>query len=96
MFKKRLVAISGETRCKQWVRHLPVIEEVINTTSLSCLPSRVTPDEAWFGRKAWGPSLKVQDNRDEITESDEGEEEEVEDPNSEDEAFLLIELSELN
>ena len=96
MFKKRLAVISGETGCKQWVCHLPAIEEVMNTTPLSCLPSRVTPDEIWFGRKAWGPSLKVRDNRDEITDSNEGEEEEEEDPNSEDEAFLLLELLELN
>ena len=67
----------------------------MNTTTLSCLPSRVTPDEIWFGRKAWGPSLKVMDNGDEITNSDEGDQEE-EDPNSEDETFLLAKLSELN
>jgi hypothetical protein len=68
----------------------------MNTTPLSCLPSRVTPDEVWFGRKSWGPSLKVRDSGDETTESDEGKEEEEEDPNSEDEAFLLIKLLELN
>jgi hypothetical protein len=36
------------------------------------------------------------DNRDEITDSDESEQEEEEDLNSEDETFLLSELSELN
>jgi hypothetical protein len=49
----------------------------------------------WFGRKAWGPSLKVRDNGNETTESDKGEEEK-EDLNNEDEAFLLTKLSELN
>jgi hypothetical protein len=67
----------------------------MNTTPLSCLPLRVTLNEVWFGRKAWGPSLKVLDNGDQGTDSEEGEEEE-EELNSEDEAFLLFELSELN
>jgi hypothetical protein len=52
VFKKRLAAVSGETGCKQWKRHLLAIEEVMNTTPLSCLPSRVTLDEVWFGCKA--------------------------------------------
>jgi hypothetical protein len=51
VFKKRLAAISSETGCKQWVYHLLAIEEVMNMTSLSCLLSRVTLDEVWFGYK---------------------------------------------
>lgn len=67
----------------------------MNTIPLSCLPSRVTPNKVWFGCKAWGLSLKVLDNGGEVIDSEDGEEEE-EEPNSEDEAFLLSELSELN
>jgi hypothetical protein len=78
------------------VCHLLAIEEVMNTTLLSCLLSRVTLDEVWFSYKAWGPSLKVRDSGDKITDFNEGKEEEEEDPNSKDEAFLLIKLLKLN
>lgn len=77
--------------------YLLAIEEVINTTLLSCLLLRVTLNEVWFGYKAWGPLLKVRDNGDKITESNKGEEEKEEkDPNNEDKAFLLTKLLELN
>jgi hypothetical protein len=69
---------------------------VINTTTLSYLPFKVILDEVWFGRKAWGPLLKVMDNGDEITDFDESDQEKEEDPNNEDETFLLSELLELN
>jgi hypothetical protein len=68
----------------------------MNTTPLSCLPSRVTLNEVWFGRKAWGPSLKIPDSDAEGEDSEVESIEEEEDLNSEDEGFLLSELSELN
>jgi hypothetical protein len=95
VFKKRLAAISGETGSKQWKRYLPIIEDVMNNTTLSCLPARVTPNEVWFGRKAWGPSLKVADSEGETDSEDEDSEEE-EQLNSEDEAILLSGLSDLS
>ena len=57
IIKKRLIAISGEENTKDWVRHLPAIEEVVNNTFMSCLPHRVTPNEVWYNRKPWGSSL---------------------------------------
>jgi hypothetical protein len=69
----------------------------MNTTPLSCLPLRVTPNEVWFGRKAWGPSLKVPDSDAEEDEDSEVEStKEEEDLNSGDEGFLLSGLSKLN
>ena len=68
----------------------------MNTTPLSCLPSRVTPNEVWFGRKAWGPSLKIPNLDAEEEDSEVESTKEEEDLNSEDEGFLLLELSKLN
>jgi hypothetical protein len=62
----------------------------MDTNPLSCLPSRVTPNEVWSRCKAWGLLLKVAGNENEGTDSKE------EDTNSEDEAFLLSELLDLN
>ena len=59
--KKRLIAISGEEDTKHWVQFLPVIEDVINNTFMSCLPHRVTPNEVWYNRKPWSPSLQGED-----------------------------------
>ncbi len=45
----------------------------MNTTPVSCLPLRVTPNEMWFGRKACGPLLKIPDS-----DAEEDEDSEVE------------------
>jgi hypothetical protein len=51
IFKQRLIACQAEYNTKEWMRFLPEIARVVNTTRPSCLPPRVTPFEVFFGRK---------------------------------------------
>jgi hypothetical protein len=68
----------------------------MNTTPLSFLLSHVTPNEVWFGKKAWGPFLKIPDSDTEEEDSEVESTDKEEDLNSEDKSFLLSGLSELN
>jgi hypothetical protein len=49
-FKRRLLVVGGEAGLKEWVRYLPAIAEVINTTRPACLLVHVTPFHVWFSR----------------------------------------------
>ena len=51
IFKQRLYACQTECNTREWVRFLPEIARVVNTTRLSSLPARMTPYEVFFGRK---------------------------------------------
>jgi hypothetical protein len=87
IFKARLQAVAGESGEKEWVKHLPQLAEVINTTRPSCLPAHVTPYEVFFGRKPWWllpEEFPVELPVNEVV---------PEEVNSEDESYLLTELS---
>jgi hypothetical protein len=65
IFKQRLYACQAEYNTTEWVRFLPEIARVVNSTRPSSLPARMTPYEVFFGRKPhWltEPFLNV-DNR---------------------------------
>lgn len=51
IFKRRLQAARSDTGIKSWMKLLPIIAWVINTTATSALPKGNTPYEVWFGRK---------------------------------------------
>lgn len=51
IFKRRLQAARSDTSIKSWMKLLPIIAWVINTTATSALPKGNTPYEVWFGRK---------------------------------------------
>ena len=50
IFKARLAAVQAEEGTREWLRFLPIIGKVINSTPTSTLPRGITPFEAWFGR----------------------------------------------
>jgi transposase InsO family protein len=50
-FKRHLAALRIERGVLGWVKLLPVIQEITNTTGSHMLPHHITPFEVWFGRK---------------------------------------------
>ena len=52
-FKKRLQALQQERGfpASHWVKLLPELASIINTTITRTLPGKKTPYEVWFGRK---------------------------------------------
>ena len=50
-FKTRLRAIQAQKGVSNWVVLLPELALVINTSTSRALPPKMTPFQAWFGRK---------------------------------------------
>jgi hypothetical protein len=53
IFKQRLGACQAEYNTKEFIRFLPEIARVVNTTRPSCLPALITPFQVFFGRKPY-------------------------------------------
>jgi hypothetical protein len=51
IFKSRLRAAQRDLGTTEWVKLLPLIAWVINTTRPSTLPKGITPYQVWFGRE---------------------------------------------
>ena len=100
IFKAWLYACQAEYNTTEWVRFLPEISRVVNTTRPSCLPARVTPFEGFFGRKPhWlTESLLNVDNQlvDEngvaLPYPEPESDDEYPKTDTEDDAYILIEL----
>jgi len=69
IFKQRLYACQAEYNTTEWVRFLPEIVRVVNSTRPSSLPARVTPFEVFFGRKPhWLTALLLDVDNDLVDE----------------------------
>jgi hypothetical protein len=51
IFKQRLYDCQAECNSTEWVRFLPEIAMVVNSTRPSCLPALVTPFDVFSGQK---------------------------------------------
>lgn len=100
IFKQRLYACQAESNTTEFVRFLPEIAKVVNTTRPSCLPARITPYNVFFGRRPhWlTESLLNVDNElvDEhgnaLPQEDSNSNEEYEETDTEAAEYILTEL----
>ncbi|CZR64731.1 uncharacterized protein PAC_14630 [Phialocephala subalpina] len=74
-FKRRLAAVQTATGTRDWVRFLPEIAMIINTTINESLPNSMTPYEAWYGRTSpnWDEYARRQAERRRQEAEDNGE-----------------------